>query len=203
MIKKYILILLILPTILQAQSRYLEDKQDGYAFSLGSQTVSGTNESIGFISLSASSKGRSDFGLQIGKSGNFNLFTLFINTYLVKQNERTPLSLGVTAQGNYIKQSRYYYSRSSTSLTFGSFIESNILSTNSGGIIPYLGFYYTTNDQQSEGALGVGLTLCAGKETKFALDIGYLATEGQYNSFVAAITVTLKSDRFSNRNYIE
>ena len=201
--KNIILILLFLvPSLSHAQSRYLQNGQDGFAVSLGTQSISGSSKNIGFISISGSSKGRSDFGLQIGKSGNITLISIYTKAFLIKQNEHTPLSFGVTAQGDHVKQSSSYYSRTATSFTFGTFLETNILSSKKGGIVPYLGAYYTSGDQENESSVGGGISFYTGKDDKIAFDIGYLATEGQYNSVIAAITITFKSNKHSNRNYI-
>ena len=193
--KLLLIIILLLPSISNAQSRYLQKGENGIAIGVGAQNTASSSKGIGFASVSFGVNGKSDFGVKVGKSSNLKIIAPFLNVYLIKQSESNPVSTSFIFQAEMVDYSGgssfYSNSSSSNSFSFGGAIEHNLFPSSSFGFTPYIVFLYTVSDNESLATHGAGLSLSIGKKSIFALDVGYYNADSE-NLFVASISMNFK-----------
>ena len=178
--KKYLFVLILLPSLLQAQSRYLKSNETAVEVGYGAHFVEHVDDALLVGSLGYGADGRFDLGIQYGKNDLVQIISPYINFYVLKQQNISPVSVGVTLQLEMSRPSHTFYNpKWSNFITGGFFIESNLIPNSQIGVIPFFTYLLTDGELKNDGfqTTGFGMSVVGGKNILTTFEIGYYTTE--------------------------
>ncbi len=193
------LIILMFSSVSFAQSRFLEEGENGFGLGLGFQNTTTSTKGIGFVDLGYFFNGRVDLGAKYGKNVNIRIIASYLNISLAKQSKVTPFTFNLMLQGEVAKNIyKYYYGSKTSSSIFsvGGILEHKFSLGNSG-IVPFLSVYRAVNDGSNNNlTAGGGLSFFTGGKTVFSLNAGYYSTnEYRYDTFVISLSIMFKKGK--------